>query len=234
MAVTPLTLVDLEAEEQGPIWVLNTASYSEHVLEGNVLLRILPQAAGKGAYATIPMSWLPFEITSKFSRKQILESTEFRSALHENLLTAISAKDANAMLHEDGAREEKKRLRDFDNRVQAARDNRPQAGEIAMAGEKSNVTPTQVVGPASTYVPASVQGSQMTPNERFIALFDKLKASDDMTAVNLYRMQGANLSRNELRYLRDNLPHMKLGKAIRSRLSEMAAAKKAREAAAGA
>lgn len=232
MAVKPLSLTDIEDQETGSIWVLNTASYSEHRLDGDVLMRILPNAAGKGAYAAIPQSWLPFEITSKFSRAQVLESTEFRSALHEGLLTAISAADATAMLNEDGAREERQRLRAFEQRVNAARANRPSVGEITMDKESSNVTRTQVVG--DTLVPNMVQGSAKGQDvdrmDQFSALFDRMKSSEDVMALNLFKMQGDTLKRSELRYIRDNLPgHAKLGRAVRARLAELAAERKARE-----
>lgn len=234
MAVKPLTLVDLEAQETGSIWVLNTASYSEHRLDGDVLMRILPGAAGKAAYAAIPQSWLPFEITSKFSRAQVLDSTEFRSALHEGLLTAISAQDAAAMLNEEGAREERQRLRAFERRVQDAKNNRQSVGEITMDEKPNNVTRTHVVG--DTVIPNMVQGSAKGQDvdrmEQFAQLFDRMKSSEDIMALNLFKMQGTTLKRAELRYIRDNLPgHAKLGRAVRARLAELAAEKKARESA---
>lgn len=95
----------------GPIWCINTATESNLAAQGEVLLAI-PKRNGNGQpdLLRIPMTWLPQEITRTIPRLQLLSSTEFRTAVSNQLISLISEDTAHRLLSQSGAKEEQGRL----------------------------------------------------------------------------------------------------------------------------
>lgn len=222
-----LSIQDLEeGPERGSIWVVNNAHRSFIELEGEVIINI-PNAQGKADAMKVPQSWLPFEATARFPKRRVLESSDFRSAVNNELVIIISEEDAALSLREDGAREERQRLRALDQHIRAAGAPRKISDanvDIVNPNQlnKGNVVPVEVMGQREESVAAQIKaGAQpnadgLKPN--FMAFFEKMKTQDDVTALNAMKNKG-RFSRRELRYLRDNLPnHPKTVKTIKGRL----------------
>lgn len=229
MAIQYLTLSQIEEAEKGAIWVLNNAQKSIVNLPGELLINI-PTAQGKADILKIPQSWLPSEATARFPRKRVLESTEFRGAVLNELILLISEEEAARIMKEDGAAEERKRLRDLDTHIrQAGAPRKISDANVEITNPnsltKGNTTPVDVVGQREETVTEQIKAgvttdkNGMKPN--FMAFFERMKTQGDIEALNSMRNKG-RFSRRELRYLRDNLPnHPKTVKNIKSRLIEL-------------
>jgi hypothetical protein len=239
MAIKPLSISDLEdSGDRGSIWVMNSAQKSEYELEGEILINI-PTAQGRPEMLKVPQSWLPYEATGRFPKKRILESVEFRNALMKGLITAITEADAHAIMNEDGAREERKRLRDLDQHIKAAGAPRKISdANVSITNPQEltggNTTPVDIVGGREESVASQIKAGAQ-PDEKtglkpnFMAFYERVKTQDDTSALNALKNKG-RFSRRELRFLRDNLPnHPKTVQTIKSRLVELKKASQAAE-----
>ncbi len=114
MALKRLSLSHFDAEglkNNKPIWGLNSVAESDLRAVGEIHLSI-KQSNGNGSPDPLymPVTWLPRELTATITRRRLLESSEFRRACHNGLITLISKEDAMRMLEQPGARAEQKRL----------------------------------------------------------------------------------------------------------------------------
>lgn len=232
MALKEITMSELEQTDKGAVWVLNSALRSEYEIEGEILVNV-PSSQGRPDLVKIPQSWLPFEMTSKFPKSRILDSVEFRSAVGKGLITVISEADAHAMLRQEGAKEERARLKAQDAHIKAAGSVRSIADanvSITNPNElnRTNGVPVETHGgadqPSLARQIAASNGQALDENglkPNFVTFFNKMKLQQDMDALNSYRNKG-RFSRRELRWMRDNLPaHPKTIKVIKSRLVEL-------------
>ncbi len=232
MAIRELSIDELEASgDKGSVWILNSAARSVHQLEGELLINI-PNAQGKAELLRVAQSWLPQNATARFTKRRLMESTEFRNAVVEGLVTLIDEKTAGLILKEDGSKEEQQRLAKLANHVKeqgSARKISDAKVDIINDNQinSGNTTPTEVFNSDQTQAikAGATSANGMSPN--FMAFFEKMKSQDDVSALNSIKSRNS-FSRKELRFLRDNLPaHPKTTKVLRSRLVEL---KKASEA----
>lgn len=226
-----LTINDLEnSGERGSVWVLNTAARSMLELSGEILINV-PTAQGKNEALKIPQTWLPYDAAAKFGKKRLLDSSEFRSAVINQLVAIIDEDTATQVMSQPGAREEQQRLREREQHIYeagAARKISQANVEITNPNQmgNGNTTPVDIVGDrdpmAATKIKAGadLNADGLKPN--FVAFFNRMKTQSDIEALNALRNKG-RVSRRELRYMRDNLPktHTQTIKAIKSRLTEL-------------
>jgi hypothetical protein len=238
MAIQEISIQQLEESDKGSIWLLNTALRSQFELEGEILINI-PNAQGKPDMMKIPQSWLPYEATAKFPKKRILESVEFRSAVNNGLVSLISEQEAMRISKEDGAREERARIKATADHVKAAGAPRKISDanvDIVNPNElnKGNSVPVKMHGDfeqqtVAQQIKAGAQANADGLKPNFVAFFDKINRLDDVSALNALKSKG-RFARRELRWMRDNLlNHPKTVKAIRSRLVELKKAAAAAE-----
>lgn len=114
MSIKTLSLSHFDAEgmkNNKPIWGLNSVADSDLQTTGEVHLSI-KQVNGNGNPDPLflPVTWLPKELTATITRRRLLESSDFRRAVQNKLITLISTKDAMRMMEQPGARAEQKRL----------------------------------------------------------------------------------------------------------------------------
>ncbi len=110
-----LTITDLgrkEYKSQG-IWVRNTTKGKKR---GLVLMRVFEGNSGEYSTIIVPETFLPIDLVTKATRKQILQSTDFRGALQKGLLTLMTEEDALEALDRPGVTEELERLQRDDER----------------------------------------------------------------------------------------------------------------------
>ena len=108
---------ELVEQEKGPIWVVN-ASNELYVGGADVFVTIVNN--GQPTVFSVPRTWLPVEMTTRFPRKVILESTYFIEALAKGLLRAVSAETAQKLLGQPGVEQEQARLKEQEDAVKAA------------------------------------------------------------------------------------------------------------------
>jgi len=230
MSIQALTLDEVESNDDiRSVWVLNSAQDSKLAMEGELLINV-PNAQGRPELLRIPQTWLPFNATGRFTKKRLLESTEFRNAVVEELVTLIDEKTAQKINTESGAREEVARLRAKDQMIREAGSvrkisdaNVDVVNPNELRGARSNVTDVDVVSDRDTV--KAVKAGAITTKEgmspNFQAFFERLKLQSDDAALGLVKGK-SKLSRRELRHLRDNLhSHPKTVKMIKSRLIEL-------------
>lgn len=110
------TLEELEAQEKGPVWVLNN---TRDALEGKVIVSI-PKKNGNGAdILRVPRTFLPIELTQQVPRSQLLESAEFRKTIGQKLLKLVTSEYAAVLLSTEEAKDESERIRNEDNKARA-------------------------------------------------------------------------------------------------------------------
>jgi hypothetical protein len=239
MSIKHLTIADVE--DQGPrgsLWVLNSGPSSVYELEGTLLLSIPGTSGQQQAQALkIPATWLPIDLTTMFPKHRILESTDFRAAVRNELLTIIDDATAKKILGQDGARDEQTRL--------VAEARRIRDAGAARTINDSNVTVTRADGikdedenPVEIHgkddqevnvAKAALKGLDLDENgltPKFVMFAQKVENESDVRALNALKTR-SRFSRRELKYLRDNLKqHPKTVAAVKQKLAEMSSTKK--------
>lgn len=104
---TMLTLTDIENMDKGPIYVLNSTKRPE---QGEVSFTV-PKLSGSGVdNVIIPSTFIPIDLMEQVSRKQLMESSEFKRAVRGKVLTLISKDYAEELLSEEDATHEQDRI----------------------------------------------------------------------------------------------------------------------------
>ncbi|QBX06601.1 hypothetical protein H1O16_gp188 [Burkholderia phage BcepSaruman] len=211
MGIKRLSLSDLDAQPIGPVWCVNSAASSKYELTGNVVLDI-PQANGsKSDPLVIRQTWLPMDAAARFGRKRVLESTQFRTAVINGLITLIDEATAARMMNQEGAVEEERRLLNADKHVkdQGAPKSINQSA-LEIRGEDNTILTddVEVFGADDGYSTVNVAkaaqaGLELDENglkASFSMWADRLRNETDIGALNAIRAR-AKFSRREVRYL---------------------------------
>lgn len=107
MKMATISLRDVENQERGGVFILNKSSGIER---GRIVFPV-PKANGIGSDAVvIPPTFIPLDLTEQVSRKQLLESSEFRRAVNSRRIELIDAAEYERLMREQGAQEERDRL----------------------------------------------------------------------------------------------------------------------------
>lgn len=102
-----ITLREVENQEKGGIYVLNK---TRDIERGRVVFQV-PKANGVGSDAVIiPPTFIPLDLTEQVSRKQLLESSEFRKAVNSRRVELISESEYESLMKDPMAGPERDRL----------------------------------------------------------------------------------------------------------------------------
>ena len=109
MAKASLKFSDLLQQAQHePIWVMNTTKAENR---GNVFFTVPNNTGTKEDPVNVFVTWTPICLTEEVTRKQLLDSSQFRRAVNQGLLKLISSEEAQEIMESGGAREEAERVR---------------------------------------------------------------------------------------------------------------------------
>lgn len=171
-----LTLNDLLRQDSNEeIWVLNT---TQGATRGNVLFPV-PNATGTDLdNVVIFNSFVPQCLTNQVTRKQLLESAQFKRAVNRGLLKLVSVEHANVLLQEPGAREEADKVRKMD---------------INSASSEAQFG----LGPEAQEQAEKAREGVSMPVTQFAELMDQ---NSDMEALNTLRSLG-DLTLKDYRYV---------------------------------
>ena len=135
MKVKSISLSEVAQQEAyAPIWVLNNAHRSHVNSKGNLILGI-PRLNGASVdVMRVESTWLPIDVTAQVPRSQLLQSTEFRRALMEELIILVSDETAQKLLRSEGADEEQRRLEVQREYIKAATGVQPLADDVTTSG----------------------------------------------------------------------------------------------------
>ena len=220
----------------GSVWVRNTGAESLLEINGDILLSIPGNVGQQGQALKVPSTWLPIDLTTNFPKHRILESTDFRAAVRNGLLTIIDEPTAQKILREDGAKEERQRLFAVTQHIKEAGAPRTIAdSNVSITRtdgfKEDEENPVSVIGPNQEITLASQAKAGLETDENgltasFVMFADKVATEADIKALNALRTR-ARFNRRELKYLRDNLKnHPKTVAAVKTKLSAMSKASK--------
>jgi hypothetical protein len=241
MSIRHLSISDVEDPKylSNSLWVLNSGPSSPYQLEGTILLSIPGTSGQQQAQALkIPATWLAVDLTMSFPKHRILESTDFRSAVRNELLTIIDDATAKRINNQEGATEERKRLLAEARRIREAgaartiKDSNATITRVDGIKEDEDENPVDVYGTDEedlTVARAALKGLDVDENgltPKFVMFAQKVVGSTDIHALNALKTR-SRFTRREYKYLRDNLKHHpKTVAAIKAKLAEMSSAKK--------
>lgn len=112
-----ISLSALFETEKGPIWLINTSG-EKYPSGAEVFITI--NSGDQSSVFVVPRTWLPIEITNRFPRKVVMESSYFVSAVAEGLVSVISADYARSLLSGPKAEREQERLKDIEAAIKEA------------------------------------------------------------------------------------------------------------------
>jgi hypothetical protein len=245
MGIKSLTVADIEEQgPRGPVWVLNSAASSKYDITGELIMSIPGVNGGDPQPLKVLETWLPQDAAARFGRERLLQSSEFRTAVQNGVVTIITPDQAKSILAKAGAREEQARIDDLERHVRRAGAARTisqsnvdmfipdENGRPQREDDDDGTLKVDVFGPEEDNVAklaaAGVSDTDEGFKPSFMMFFDKCNNLSDIEALNAMRTRG-KFAPKELRYLRDNLKrHPQTTTAIRQRL---AALKKERQAA---
>jgi hypothetical protein len=223
MKFLPISAFDKNPKSTRPIWGINTAAESELGVVGEVLIAIPSPSGGKPDRLLIPQTWLPQELTRVVTRKRLLESAEFRSAVDKQLISLISIEDAERLLRQDGAAEEQEKIRERNRQIRQAGQARTLADsktEVSRADgvvvaddgdeESSGRNKTVIIDQNKNTSVAELAANGVEEHEPGIKMdfkmwADRLHLEKDILAKNSIKSR-RKFSAAELRYLQRNLP----------------------------
>jgi hypothetical protein len=207
MAIEGISLSELDENERGPLWVLNNASNTKRKLRGNVHISI-PALSGKGEDGlTIEHTWLPIDAAEFIPRPRLLQSTQFRRAVSQGLVKVISRDDAERLLMQDGAYEERERLDGLKDAVANATKPRGIKAEMTVVGgnndEDDESEVVEMFGEESLAQAAKrgIEADEDGLQPAFKMQADRWVEESDMSVLNAMRARG-KFTPSELRYMK--------------------------------
>ena len=102
-----VSLAELEEQEKGPVYVLNNTRQPE---QGQICFTV-PKLGQSGVdQVIVPSTFIPIDLMDQVSRKQLKESSEFKTAVRGKVLILITEAYAKEMLEDEDAEFEQERL----------------------------------------------------------------------------------------------------------------------------
>ncbi len=92
-----MTLDDLEKSESSAVWVLNKTNPSG-------LVSFVVDNNGRRVAVNIPLTWIPFDLATRCTKRSLLESPQFRRIVSAGMIRIIDTRSAEALLDSDDAK----------------------------------------------------------------------------------------------------------------------------------
>lgn len=201
-----ISINELERTKVGPVWVLNK---SEGKHKGDIIF-VCSKINGAGTDTIkVPLTYLPINLTEQVTRKQLLESSEFRRSIMINLVVVISEEDANSLLSMPGAREEKTRLLRESQMIDSAL-HETSVGMLSGGGEGDDNAPNDNA--------VDTQGKIDGVLASVVMLAENMESKNQIEIANSLRTMDSELSKEDYEYIRNraiDLKYKKLAKFCR-------------------
>lgn len=104
MTSRALTLADLEVSKSSSVWVRNNSNP-----KGNINMT-MSDGMGNNIVVTVPVTWIPLDLTTQASKTGIISSPTFRRMLSMGLLTLVSEAEATEVMSDAKAQKEAQRV----------------------------------------------------------------------------------------------------------------------------
>lgn len=188
------------------IWVINTSEASDAGQPGDLHIGIPKLNGSRVDLVNVMQTWLPQELTRQVPRTQLLASSEFRSAVNNNLLAMISEEDALRIRRREGASEENQRLQSLrtnQRRASAARTISDSGAEVVNTNTLKGGSVEINSSHGDNTALAALRGiDEVEPGiaPKFKMWVDRLSTMSDIQTMNEIRSR-KKFSTSELRYL---------------------------------
>jgi len=202
-----ITVAQLETLDTKTVWCLNTTRGNKR---GEVVFTV-PKLNGNVGLDTIsvPASFLPFELTSRVHKNQLINSSEFRRAVSSGAVSIIDNNEAESLLQEDGAEEEVARLKKNEELVDAT------INSIAMA---SNIQVDDKAGKQQQEAELAKNANMASVNAQIIELVTRSNGGESsQTILNSLRSMGA-LTQQEYEFIVKEAKDSKIKKFAASKI----------------
>jgi hypothetical protein len=163
---------------------------------------------------SVPLTWIPINLTAQAPRAAILGSQYFLNALDKNMIELVDAEVAEAELATPRAMAEVERLSQEKAAIAASIRN-PNADEFKLTLEGGSPN----AGTAKTYDVTSFFDVD-TVSVSFKAWVNKANNLDEESAIREL-LSKKELSFEEMQYLADNTKHPRIRKGLNKRIAAM-------------
>lgn len=122
-----MTIADLEASKSSSVWVLNNSNP-----KGNVNMT-MNDGQGQMIVVTMPVTWIPIDLTTQATKSAILTSPTFRRMLAQGMIKLLS--EEQALLTMESAEAQKEGARIYNRAQELTMDDKtiPQEAKAAVA-----------------------------------------------------------------------------------------------------
>lgn len=128
----PVTIADLEASKSSSVWVKNNSNP-----KGNINMT-MSDGMGNNIVVTVPVTWIPLDLTTQASKTGIVSSPTFRRMLSMGLLTLVSEAEALAIMSDAKAQKEAQRV--YSHAKEVGLDYAPVEAKIAASESDGSVS----------------------------------------------------------------------------------------------
>ena len=214
------TIDDLNADANGPIYVVNTSA-KVNSTGADVFITVYVGNQAAATILSVPLSWKPFNLTEQSPRAAILGSQHFLRAVSTGVLTLISREEALEILSTPQAIKETERLAPLRSRVEAASRN-PNSDEFKLTVDGQETAGVGGGSDASKKHAMSAsffdEGSVSTSFKAWVSKNNQL---DVEGAINASRIR-SEFSVEEMQYIMENTVHDRIRNGFKKRLQAMA------------
>lgn len=146
-----ITLQELERSQQKSVWVMNNTPKTMEGINPGTLYSIVVNYMneyGERSRITVPATFIPIDLTSYASKKQLLASTSFRNQVIKRNLVLLSEEEAEKKLKELGNAYDKEY-----NRINSSRIATVEAEEAAKPDSEDDNWVKTLLGVGDDSVP---------------------------------------------------------------------------------
>ncbi len=170
----PLSYLDLEKASLRRIWAVNKTSKNER----RQLIFTVAKNSGQGQDVIfLPSTWIPIDLTGQITKKNLLDSSDFRKAVSAGIITILTEEEAATINAEEGASLERERIA-----AQLMNVNAITQRETIEEEEDSS-------------------RDELESSAKIVQFVEDMKLADEITSLNNLRSMGT-LDIKELRFVR--------------------------------
>jgi|JFJP01.1.fsa_nt_gi hypothetical protein len=112
-------LITIGQAEQSPssqVFVMNTSGGNGQ--QKGIINFTVTEGNGRATVVRIPVTFIPLDLTESATKNAILSSPDFRRLVSKGIISLIADKDAEALLNNEPAQKEKRRLLDINHSLE--------------------------------------------------------------------------------------------------------------------
>lgn len=221
---TYITLDDAAKESNSALWVQNmTSSVEDFAPLGGDLVFNVRDSDGNGTLVTVPLTWVPIDISLEVSKNVLLKSSDMRKAWSRGLIKILDSDSANAIVESVDGQKEVERL-----------ESRRRAINMAVSSKGITGAEVTVVGDTGIESETSTKSSEIlvgnldeevgefkeVVSASFKAWVNSCNAVGEDEAINRMKVR-RTMGEHEVSYLANNSTHGRIAKWAKQKAKEL-------------